>query len=232
LAELKTLIRAHADAGMAHMQSCEGLFTGKDLVTSMMLNRSVNLLDGFAVMIERKNLVTAGPLVRIQLDNCLRFFALTLVENPNRVAERVIFGERLNALHARDGKQLSDAYLTKKFSKRFPWCRKLYNDGSGEVHLSQRHFGHAFKVKNKQQGVLGVKIGVGDENVPEEAYVRTVQTFAEITRTLLLLVKEDIVRREAAYAASKAEASRRARSGEVIPMPPPPDTGAELSPGG
>jgi hypothetical protein len=57
-----------------------------DFLALAVLNRSLCLLSGFATLLDSKNLISAAPLTRLQLDNCLRFFASTLVENPHEFA--------------------------------------------------------------------------------------------------------------------------------------------------
>ena len=43
-----------------------------DLRVNAVLHRSTNLVRGFALLIEQRNFICAAPLLRLQIDNCLR----------------------------------------------------------------------------------------------------------------------------------------------------------------
>jgi hypothetical protein len=52
---------------------------GFDLLAVATLNPSMCLLRGFCDLIASENFIAAAPLLRMQLDNCLRFYAGWLV---------------------------------------------------------------------------------------------------------------------------------------------------------
>ncbi len=55
-----------------------------DFYMISILDKCIRLIDGFAIMIEKRNLTCAGILLRVQIDNCLRTYALYAAENRKR----------------------------------------------------------------------------------------------------------------------------------------------------
>ena len=53
----------------------------EDLLICSMLNRNIHLTNGLISMIETRNLTCAGALLRLQMDNCLRLFALFIAND-------------------------------------------------------------------------------------------------------------------------------------------------------
>ena len=49
-------------------------------------NRSFGLINGFSVMVQRRNAVCAYPLLRLQLDNALRLHASELVDDQQALS--------------------------------------------------------------------------------------------------------------------------------------------------
>lgn len=80
-----------------------------DLLAVATLNRSLALLTGFSAMIEARNFVSAAPLIRLQLDNCLRFSACWLVSDPHDFAMKVLEGKQVRSLRDSNGNRLTDA---------------------------------------------------------------------------------------------------------------------------
>jgi hypothetical protein len=54
-----------------------------DLLAVAAMNRSLCLISGFRTLIASKNFISAAPLLRLQIDNCLRFFAAELAPSPD-----------------------------------------------------------------------------------------------------------------------------------------------------
>jgi hypothetical protein len=67
-----------------------------DIVLLSVLNRSLDLIDGFLATYDRWNLITAAPQVRMQVDNLLRITML-LVAPPNTVTKLLLSAERLSS---------------------------------------------------------------------------------------------------------------------------------------
>ncbi|WP_340481194.1 hypothetical protein [Vibrio anguillarum] len=69
-----------------------------DLFSSAVVNRSLELSKGFENMIKAELFLCAAPLLRLQLDNLLRYSALWLVENPDAVCLDVLGGKPISVV--------------------------------------------------------------------------------------------------------------------------------------
>ena len=154
-----------------------------DLLATAALNRSLNLMNGFCALIEARNFLAAAPLIRIQLDSCLRFSAAWLVDDPHDFADKVLYDKRVNRLQDRDGNQLRDGYLVDKLAEEYPWVKDVYKQTSGYVHLSNKHIFNAHR-PGDEEGTLEGKIAEGDSFVTDELYLEAIAAFKAITDIL------------------------------------------------
>lgn len=175
-------------AEYASGQSSNSLYT-MDFLAVAVLNRSLALTRGFCDLIESQNFLAAVPLIRLQLDSCLRFSAALSTPNPNEVADKVLSGVSIRNLRDRDGDKMNDANLKRKLTEKYPWVSKVYENTSGFVHLSEKHIFNALHVENREARTVLLKVGEKDAFVPQWAYLEAVNAFKRITVTLLGLVK-------------------------------------------
>ena len=63
-----------------------------DLGFSPLLKRSLQLTDGFIAMIKARNLTCAAALLRLQLDNCMRLYALYIAEDRKAFINSLMAG--------------------------------------------------------------------------------------------------------------------------------------------
>ena len=112
----------------------------EDLCLCAMLDRSMRLTDGFIPMIEARNSTCAGALLRLQMDNCLRLFALFIAKDRDEAVDRIIDGGVFNSLKDKDGKQMRDGYLKKKLDEYDSCFSAIYDQASGFIHFSSKAF--------------------------------------------------------------------------------------------
>ena len=160
-----------------------------DFLVVAVLNRSLALTRGFCDLIESRNFLAAAPLIRLQLDSCLRFWAALSVPNPNDVADEILKGTPVSHLKDRDGKKMNDGYLKKRLAEKYPWVSEVYEHTSGFIHLSEKHIFNALRVENREERTVLLKVGEEDAFVPEWAYLQAIRGFKEITLLLLGLVR-------------------------------------------
>ena len=79
-------------------------------------NRAISLNRGFVTLAESNNYQTAISLMRLQIDNCLRLYALSLYSNSGELYEKVLKGEHIRNMKDRDGNKMTDNYLVTKFT--------------------------------------------------------------------------------------------------------------------
>lgn len=131
-----------------------------DFFCNAIVNRGIALCNGFKILALSNNYIAAVPMIRLQIDNCLRFYAGTLVQDFKPFFWAYLKGEKISNMTDIDGKKMSDSYLAKKLDEDvFPGIHNLYVNASGYVHLSNEHTFLHTKIVPEQVGVIGTKIG-------------------------------------------------------------------------
>ena len=103
------------------------------------VHRAIELNRGFKTLTKDNNWITAINLLRLQADNCMRLFALSLVKDRLDFYNRIQNGEHIRNIDDAEGKRMTDFYLTQKLDTLFPGFRLLYENTSGFIHFSSEH---------------------------------------------------------------------------------------------
>lgn len=170
--------------GKSMYEAYNGALYGVDLLAGAALNRTLSNSKAFITLIESRNLVIAGALLRIQLDTAMRFYAVFLVDKPHDFAIKILEGERLDLQKDRDGKKLSDRYLSEKLDEDFPWFKRVYQSTSGYIHLSGTHIHHTMSLADGDLAFM-VKLSPEDRDLPDELYIEAIEAFIESINILL-----------------------------------------------
>ncbi len=112
----------------------------EDLFFCASVDRCLNLIDGFIIMLRNRNLTCAGAILRLQMDNCMRSYAAFIAQDKDAVVDCILSGELINRQLSQDGKKLTDRYLKKEISKMDSRFENVYNQASGYIHLSEKAF--------------------------------------------------------------------------------------------
>lgn len=171
------------------MHISEG-FSLLDMFAWMVLKRSISLVYGFVALIRAKNFISAAPLVRLQIDNLLRFRAAFLVADSDEFIHSILSGTPIRGLKDIDEKKMTDAYLQRKFLSEYPWIQEMYKKTSGYIHLSEEHFFNTVRASGKGEGAIEAYIGPDDRMVSSEIYSEAVETMILITHSLLSYMGE------------------------------------------
>ena len=158
-----------------------------DLFVAAVLNRALQLLHGFAGLVRGKNYLSAAPLFRLQLDNGLRFWAASLVENFDVFTSDVLDGKRIDKMKSKGGERLTDRYLVTSLSKflGLPELVTAYEYASGFVHLSGQH---VFATNRVDEGhKLSGQIGRLDDTTLEAKWLDLIEGFSSATSIVLTL---------------------------------------------
>ena len=158
---------------------------GVDLVAIAAIHRSLALIDGFVVLVQRNNPLCALALLRLQLDSVMRLFACTLVADPHSLASDLLQDRPLATIKSAGGHKLTDRFLHERLSEIYPWVTPVYENTSGFIHLSQRHM--IAPVSGVDSNTRSVTFDVGAKRVrwPTEKVVEALDAFAEATQALL-----------------------------------------------
>ena len=185
------------DRSVRMLQAYGGALYGFDLLASAALNRSLALSSGFRTMIRERNLICAGPLVRLQLDTALRFFAGFTVSDPHDFALKVLEGDRIDRMRDQHGTRMTDRHLVTQLTKEYPWVESVYEGGSGYVHLSATHIFSTFDRNYYEQAAKHrIKIGSRDQQFPDDVYLKTIETFGECTKMLMRYIEGWIITKD------------------------------------
>jgi hypothetical protein len=189
MTELDKLIALNSviiDAGKRNMTAEKGLFQF-DLFFIPLLNKALNLNVGYVNLVQNGNFITAGALVRIQLDNLLRLFAPSIIDiNPDEFASQILGGKKLNSFKDRLGKHLKDFYLAEQLSKNtgYEWVLKVYEEGHQYVHYTT-HSLYAGSSLNDEKREITFTIGPHDQFVPLKEKLTATFWMRVITEAIL-----------------------------------------------
>jgi hypothetical protein len=125
------------------------------------ITRSVSLIKSFELLFENKIYSTAVSLIRLQIDNCLRLFAISLC-NPEYLLSEVEKGKSVRDINDRDGKKMTDTYLINRLDKIAPSFKSLYEEACGFVHFSYEHLKLNNRITQKD-GKTHLHTLIGDE---------------------------------------------------------------------
>jgi len=188
---LKNYEKKHLDLGLKIYKAYGEVIYPLDFLALAVLKRSMSLLSGFCELIKLKNFTCAAPLIRLQLDNCLRFYAAHLVDDPQEFSIAVLKGKEIRKLKDKNGQKLTDSYLVEQFSKRFPkfsWIEKVYKETSGFVHLSDKHIFSIFRNPQRNREIE-ILISSRDEDIPIKLYHEAIDAFIAITKIVFRLIE-------------------------------------------
>jgi len=185
LNNLEKLNYEHLEQGKAIGKAFGGAFYPFDILSFAVLNRSTSLTSGFITLMRKGNFIAAAPLIRIQLDNFLRYAAGWLVTDPHKFAVKILSGEHIRNIKTKEGKKMKDCFLVDEFSKEYKWIKSVYENTSGYIHLSDKHMLINITELDSKQRAATYKISDKDEHMPEKFKVEAVMAFTEITKLVL-----------------------------------------------
>jgi hypothetical protein len=171
--------------GKSMMKAYGGALYPVDILANGAIKRFLSTSSAFRLLVEAMNLVSSRALLRIHLDTAMRFHAVWLVEDPHKFAGNVLSGKQINRMKDRNGKKLTDSYLSSKLSTEYPWVKTVYENLCGYVHFSSQHlFAPIKNVNEKERSVLW-EISEKDTNYPEFSWVEIADCFNETSSIFL-----------------------------------------------
>lgn len=66
------------------------------------------LIRRYLTLIDSQNYISAVPLIRLQLDNCMRFFAGSIVIEFNKFHDEYLDGVPFRKIRDKNGKRMTD----------------------------------------------------------------------------------------------------------------------------
>lgn len=136
------------------------------LFVTSVVNRSLSINRGFQLLTEDNNYLCAIPLMRMQIDNCIRFFGLELVNSPNDYIENWTKGEKISRLKDKNGSKLSDKLLVEELDKRYEHVKGIYDQACNFVHLSSVNLFNTVNRKPNTRTIIGAITGF--DKIPDD----------------------------------------------------------------
>ena len=133
---------------------------------SSAINRAMNINRGFITLTKDDNYSCAIPLMRLMIDNCMRFWGITLVDDKHEYIRVWGSGERISSIKDRNGYKLSDKHLSECFSLLYRGVDKTYNDACAFVHFSEQNLYITAKVDKQKERRVDLRID-GYDHFPE-----------------------------------------------------------------
>ncbi|APA00047.1 hypothetical protein BIW12_11745 [Flavobacterium commune] len=166
------------------------------------LNRTINLNRGYITLVKDNNYIAAAPLVRLNLDSLLRLFASTQSEfDVDTFAKNIRKGEIIRKMKYFKNKKerLTDSKLIEiiKEIKGFKWTEKIYEAGSGYIHLSNQHFYSSVKISGKNTIESGIR--KTDEFVPIKEKIAGTYYMQQASKGIRIFIGDWIEERKKSF---------------------------------
>ncbi len=132
------------------------------LYLSAIINRAISFIRGFKLLATENNYISSVPIIRMQIDNCLRLYAGSIVTNHSDFFHEYLKGTHIRSLKDVTGNKLTDLYLVTQLEKKTPEIQNLYNNTSGYIHLSNEHAFLQKKIVKDSDRTIATRIGYYD----------------------------------------------------------------------
>lgn len=154
-----------------------GNFFPVDIYASGIIKRSLSITEGFSSLCLDKNYLCAGALLRLQIDNCIRFYAVFIVDDPHDFCTKVLAGKHVRKLKDKNGKPMTDHYLIENLNKEFDWLERVYDSTSGYIHFSDRHMKSIFSGFEEINRIGNIRISATDDNISDKTWEELIDAY-------------------------------------------------------
>lgn len=154
-----------------------GNFFPVDIYASGIIKRSLSITDGFSTLCFEKNYLCAAALLRLQIDNCIRFYAVFIVDNPHDFCTKVLAGKHVRNLKDKNGKLMTDRYLIQNLNNEFDWLKRVYESTSGYIHFSDRHMKSIFSGFEEINRIGNITISATDEDISDFSWEELIDAY-------------------------------------------------------
>jgi hypothetical protein len=189
LSELRKLIKGYRTSGQELYDACGGELFPCDGLAMAVLDRSLNIAEGFLLLMPKHGYICVAALLRMQLDNVLRLHGVIRTADPHGIAQSVIDGTSMRTLKDKTGAKMTDARLLELLEPGNPWVRSIYEQASEYVHLSSAHVLHFLSRSSPgKDGRRIFRIGNNDDHLSMQERRALIVSFTTVTRGVLSLV--------------------------------------------
>jgi len=183
--QLRHHVNSYKELWLMTAKADGGAIFPVDMLSTAVTHRAMCLVSGFCDLIERKNFICAAALVRLMLDNLLRFYAVWLVDNPHDFATEFLKGKEIRKIKDRNGNKMTDKYLVDQLSKEYPWLSNTYRETSGYIHLSSKHYFNTVREVHDKERSITTAIGPFDTSITNEVREEAIDAMLEISNAVM-----------------------------------------------
>ncbi|MFC0513512.1 hypothetical protein ACFFGT_04845 [Mucilaginibacter angelicae] len=188
--ELSAYDTKFLDLSAAILQANHQNMYAIDLLSVAVLNRAIQLTNGFSLLAGNNNYLCAIPLIRMQLDNALRFYAFYLVQDGNKLFSHFIDGKPINRYRDKKGNLLTDNYLATSVDKIFPGVLAIYRNTSGHIHLSEQHLFATKEPKTNDKQPSRIAVGGNTDPFSPKLKINFASTMNEVNKLVYILLDQ------------------------------------------
>ncbi len=144
------------------IETDKNLLSKPSMFIFSIINRAIALNKGFKSLAELDNYVASINFLRLQADNCMRLFAMTLVTDRGKFFDLIENGEHIRNIKDCKNRKMTDKLLSEELDKIFPGFRSLYENTSGLIHFSKEHFNQNHQTTIVDNNISGVVLFNGE----------------------------------------------------------------------
>jgi hypothetical protein len=161
-----------------------------DYFSLSVINRAISLNKGFRTLLDAENTLCAISLVRLQLDNLMRYNAILVCNNPFELMEHILHDKPINTY--KEGKQsFSDSFLAQQLDKRFKSSFDLYKHLCNYIHYGYTHVDYIFREKEVKTEKSSHVVVIGDnDNFSLKDKIDYAENLLNISHNLIALMNE------------------------------------------
>lgn len=163
LLHLDSLQKEFLDSAHRIMKAGKSNIHKLDFFALSIINRAISLNKGFKILMETENTLSAIGLLRLQLDNLIRYNAIIECEHPFELMEHILANKSIHE-YKENNKTFSDNFLVKKLDDRFPNSLKLYKYLCNYIHYGYTHVDYIFREKEFPAKKPSYSVVIGDND--------------------------------------------------------------------
>jgi hypothetical protein len=189
LQSLADLNAEHEARGRRLYEVCNGELFPCDALAFAVLERSLNQAKGFTLLLSNGGYTTGAGVLRMQLDNLLRFHGVMTSGDPHGVANQIANGVPLRKIKDTSSRKMTDQRLLELHDAKNPDIRTIYDLSSGYIHLSIEHIRHFLLRSAIDYGQTRIfAIGDADDHMTIDSKIKLVKAYTLITRGVLACI--------------------------------------------
>jgi hypothetical protein len=157
-----------------------------DFIALSVINRAISLNKGYKTLIEANNTLSAVNLLRLQLDNLIRYNSI-FVANEIGYIDYIIEGKPINK-YKKGTQPFTDNYLAKELDKKFSNSLNLYIHLCEFIHYGKKHISKIITDSENKNALFRVVVGDND-NFTDAEKIDYTENLLSISINLLSLIR-------------------------------------------